>query len=515
MELIKKNIHMDRIKCRANTQITLEDDRNVPDNRPDMERLILSRGEVAVTEIKATEDHAEIKGRLDFTVLYLPEDGDEGLCRMEGSLPFEEQVYMEGLENGDSIQVRWETEDMNIGLINSRKLSVQAVISLRLSVEELYDEETAVELYQEEPVECRKKTLTLAETAIQKKDIFRIKEELEMPQNFPNIFRLIWEDIRPGNVECRAMEEKLSIQGEVNVFFLYEGEGEEQPLKWYETTLPFSGTIDCHGCREDMIPDIFCEAGHKDVEVRADFDGEERIIGLDIALDMDIKLYAEEQVDILADVYGVTKEVQTEKRMGTYNNLLARCSGKMKITERGKIKSGSPRMLQICHSQGEIKVDSFLPVENGIDITGTVEITVLYMTGEEIPYASFRETVPFQYVLEVPGMEADCRFNLETILEQLSVSMIDSEEMDIKGVLHFRAVIFRNVAEEVITDVIVQELNPDILNDLPGMVAYVAAEGEDLWQLGKKYYVPIDRIKEMNHLTGDVLKAGDKLLIVR
>ncbi len=57
MELIKKNIHMDRIKCRAATQITLEDDRNVPDQKPDMERLILQRGSVVVDEIKPTEDH--------------------------------------------------------------------------------------------------------------------------------------------------------------------------------------------------------------------------------------------------------------------------------------------------------------------------------------------------------------------------------------------------------------------------------------------------------------------------
>ena len=40
MELIKKNIHLDRIKCRASSQITLEDDRNVPDQKPDMERIL-------------------------------------------------------------------------------------------------------------------------------------------------------------------------------------------------------------------------------------------------------------------------------------------------------------------------------------------------------------------------------------------------------------------------------------------------------------------------------------------
>ena len=108
MELIKKNIHMDRIKCRAATQITLEDDRNVPDQKPDMERLILQRGSVVVDEIKPTEDHVNVKGKLEFRILYMAQDG--GANRMEGQLPFEEQVYMDGVTGTLGIRLLLEGE---------------------------------------------------------------------------------------------------------------------------------------------------------------------------------------------------------------------------------------------------------------------------------------------------------------------------------------------------------------------------------------------------------------------
>ena len=39
--------------------------------------------------------------------------------------------------------------------------------------------------------------------------------------------------------------------------------------------------------------------------------------------------------------------------------------------------------------------------------------------------------------------------------------------------------------------------------------------GDSLWQIGKKYYVSVGRIKEMNNLTEDDIKTGDKLLIVK
>ena len=40
MELVRKNIHMDRIKGQASTQITLEDDINISDSKPDASKLI-------------------------------------------------------------------------------------------------------------------------------------------------------------------------------------------------------------------------------------------------------------------------------------------------------------------------------------------------------------------------------------------------------------------------------------------------------------------------------------------
>ena len=39
MELIKKNIHMDRIRTQAVSQVTLEEDMNIPDQKPDVSSL--------------------------------------------------------------------------------------------------------------------------------------------------------------------------------------------------------------------------------------------------------------------------------------------------------------------------------------------------------------------------------------------------------------------------------------------------------------------------------------------
>ena len=139
MELVKQNIHMDRIKCLAGTQITLENDVNISDNRPDAESVVLSKGMIVLEESKALENHVLVKGKLQFTLLIQSETGE--LYPVNGEIPFEEQVYMEGILPTDNAEITSHLEDMSVGLINSRKLSVQAVAGMKLCVDNLWDEE--------------------------------------------------------------------------------------------------------------------------------------------------------------------------------------------------------------------------------------------------------------------------------------------------------------------------------------------------------------------------------------
>ena len=52
MELIKRNIHMDRVKRSTVIQFTMEEDLNLPEDKPDISTLNLEKGEVVIEEIR-------------------------------------------------------------------------------------------------------------------------------------------------------------------------------------------------------------------------------------------------------------------------------------------------------------------------------------------------------------------------------------------------------------------------------------------------------------------------------
>lgn len=516
MELVKKNIHMDRTVLSAGTQLTLDDDRNVADSKPDINTLVFEQGNVKIDEVRPANEHVAVKGRLIFNVIYHTNEGEVALAGLTGEIPFEEQVIMSGVTGMDNVEAKAVLEDLNVSMINSRKINIQSVISLELMSEELYEEEAAVDIYQGEPVEYRNKQVDVTQLAIHKNDIFRLKEEVMLPANYPNIFDIIFSNVTLNDVEFKALDEKLSIQGEMHIFVIYEGEGEEQPIRTFESVIPLSGILECAGCRESMIPDIQYEVGHLEVDIKPDLDGEERVISIEMVMDILMRLYEEDRVELLTDVYGVTKEVDVKLKQAEFKQLLAGNAGKYKISEHIRLEPADNTVLQIIHSEGSVEIDDTKIVEDGIRIDGSVLVKVLYVTGEDSnPYGSIRRQIPFSYILEVTGIKEGDIYNIRPGLEQLNVTMLDSEEMDVKAVVGLKAIVFRMNMQDIVDHIEVGEINPEILNNLPGIAVYVVQPGDSLWKIGKKYYVSVDSIKAMNNLTSDEIRPGDKLLIVK
>lgn len=516
MDLIKKNIHMDRVRAEAVTQITLEDDMNIPDHKPDVNSLNLEKGTLVIDEIKPGTDMVNVRGKLIYSILYHTMEEGSRLVSLEGKIPFEEKINLQGITFSDQVSVDGLVDDLTVGVINSRKLSIQSVITLRAWVEELYDEEAPIGIHGEECVEYRRMPVNLAQIAIRKNDIYRIKEEVSLPSGYPNIFQILWDTVSLSDVEFRVMEERLSLQGDVHLFLLYEGEGEEHPVRSFETTIPFSGNLDCHGCRDGQIADIRYRVGTQELSIRPDFDGEERNIGLDLTMDIMIHIYEEEETELLSDLYGVTKEVNVTTHRAQLRQLLTKVTGKMKLTEHISVEKGKAAILQLLHSEGNVIPEEQQVVENGILVRGSLMVKVMYITGDDdAPYSAAQAQLPYEYTLEVPGIAPEDMGSVQAQLEQLQVTMLDGEEMDVKAVLAFHTTAFKTIPIELISQVDVSDLDSDKMGSFPGMIIYIVKEGDSLWSIGRKYYVTVDTLRELNGLSSDELKTGQKLLIVK
>lgn len=123
--------------------------------------------------------------------------------------------------------------------------------------------------------------------------------------------------------------------------------------------------------------------------------------------------------------------------------------------------------------------------------------------------------VPFSWLLECPGITEDARYNMEYHVEQLSVNLAGSEAVEVKAVLAFDTFMRRPVFMQVLTGVELEPLSLDELEKRPGIVGYIVKDGDQLWDLAKRYMTTEESIRQMNGLDSEKIKAGDKLLIFK
>jgi hypothetical protein len=516
VELIKKNIHMNKLKCKSALQLTLDDDFNVPDVKPDIDQIITEQGEVKIIDIRSMNGKLLVKGALAFNVLYLSEGDQRPVRNINGEIPFDEVINMDTTCADDDPIVKWDLEDLTTGMINSRKLSVRAIIGLYVTVEDLYDEETAIMVEGPEDVQYINKKIEVTDVAINKKDTYRIKDEIALPANKGNISSILYQDVRLSNVEVRLLDDKFTIKGELPVFILYTSENEENPIEYYETDIPFSGTVDCNGCTEDMIEDISFSIINRNLGVKPDADGEERMLDFEVILELGIKVYEIEEPEILCDVYCPSKEVTPVIRNASYENLVIKNNSKYRISDRIMVPENQPKILQICHANGGIKLDDITIDGTELLVEGVIEAGILYISEDDRrPMNSLRGVIPFSQVIELKGMKPGSNYEIKPAIDQLSVMMLDSEEIEVKATINLNTIVFDMITEPIITDIEVSDLDMDKLQAMPGIIGYVVKKDDNLWIIAKKFYTTVDNIMTINNLEDERIREGDKLIIMK
>lgn len=520
LELVRQNIHMNRWKNQVNTQVTLDDDFIVPDTMNDIAQVILDSGEIQIEPVKTQSEKVVVRGKLDFHVLYRNDEG--GLQTLGGLIPFEETINVPGLEEKDYVGVTWQLEDLDAGIINSRKLSIKAIVTLEVKVESLFDTEAAVSLGNSiedgsgtPQIETQTRNIDVAAIALQRKDTYRLKEEVTLSGSKPAIDRILWTEMRLNNVMTRPLDGKIHLEGALMVFVIYEGEGENSMVQWVEESLPFSGEVEMQGAVEEMIPAISVRLIHKGIEEKPDYDGEMRELDVDAVIELDIRLYEEQELQVLSDLYATNRELTVEAGEACFDTILTRNTGKCKLSEKVTMDGGQ-RILQICHSSGSVKLDEVEARDDVLVMDGALEVKILYLTDDDSrPVQSSTEMIPFHYEAEVPGIQADSVWYLENGVEQLTAVMLGSDTVEVKAVILLDMLVLQPICQPVIQRVETAPLDMKKLQQMPGIVGYIVQEGDSLWEIAKRFHTTVDNIIATNGLTSETIHPGDSLILVK
>ena len=516
MDLERRYVTLNRRRGRALSQITLEEDLNVPDQKPDIFRVIHKQGEFHPDEIKGETGKVKVRGVFLYRILYISEGEIRVPEVLEGSIPVDEMVFLNELEEGDLLDFHWEMEDLHASAVHSRKANIKCV--LVLTVEAMKEQPIPLvgSSPEEEDLYVQTCPVRLQQEVIHKKDTLRIREEMNLPPGRPNIRRILWKEMRLQGTEIRQEEGRLLAKGELVVFFLYECEDEPGRLQWLEQGIPFHQEVECEACHTDLAGKAELTLLRSELELQADYDGEPRMVRIDAVCDLLLRYFEEQTSDVLCDAYSLTREVLPKRQQYEWDYVRSLSDSRARVSGRLKLKDTDPKMMQILNTGAQVHLEHTERSDQGVLIQGTVELWILYASAEDAqPLACTVHTVPFEHTAELQEGSSRCEWQVFLCMDQLMVTMLDAQELEMKAVLQIQVLFCETERLELVEDLEEEPLNMERIRQMPGMVIHIVQPGETLWDISKAHATTCEAVMELNELKEEELKSGQKVLMVK
>ena len=514
MDFNKKDFYGIAAKERKQVQITIDQDCNVPDTKPDIEKIIQTKGTVLMQETEMMVDKVRMKGELHFQGLYGTNDPRTFLDSLEYSLPFEEYIHIDGVLPADYVKVKYSIDDINTVLINSRKLSIRVLLTFILQVSEEIKEEAITDIL-DDGVSTLKKEIQVTDLIVNKKDIARLKEELVLPANNANIYQMLWSQIDMENLQAKLADHVIEIQGIMHVFLLYIGEDEQMPVQYARWEIPVHTELECYECAPGMVGKVGMTTGNQQMEIRPDVDGEERVIALDVTLDCDIKIYEDQTMTYVDDGYKMDAKLVPEYRMFDFETLIGKNQAIMKAAKKFPIQQEPGKLLQVLSVKGSCNIDEIEMTDQGLNVEGVWIADVLYLSSEDqTPVMSDSYMEPFTFFVEARGLNEGDDYQVDVRLDQMTGMPTEGDEIEIKVSIVFDFISFRKKQQRVMIHVNEEPLDYEMIQQIPGIVGYIVKEDDTLWSIAKTFFTTIESIREQNDGIEEV-NPGDKLLIVK
>ena len=222
-------------------------------------------------------------------------------------------------------------------------------------------------------LEVNKETVCINKLICEKKELVFVEEDMIVPDSKPDILNAI---NLSGNVciyKKEVQDGKIKIDGCVNTYIMYLPDSGEDNLRGLNACLEFSKVIQIPECKEGMDPVV--SVCIKDLECKV-LNG--RKINIRAGLDVKVKLYANENVDIISGLNN-GDDIQTLNETITANSMVGNSSTRVYIKDTLNVdeKDEIAEILksELCLVDNDIKISY-----NKVLSKCEVEVKIMYLT---------------------------------------------------------------------------------------------------------------------------------------
>ncbi len=493
---------------RQNSEQPVDLDFSLPDYCPDIERILKCRMTRSITSRNISGNRLDVDGVSVVRIYYLDSKKQAVRC-CEHTSPFTCSFELKNTAPDATACIRTKTEYLNCRAVGPRRLDIHGAFTVTAAVMHRGEQEYCTGI-QGDDIRQKKHTEQISVLRGLASQQFTVSEVLDIGQGKQTPENILRYELCFIRGECRAINDKLMLRGELQLRVLYVTDIETGMQDHMSFTVPVSQVIDVPGITDSTENDIRVGILGSDVSLRSEYDEDSTLITLEARLCADVLAYENSSVSVIDDAYSTAYELQ----LGCRSIPARRLAGKLEMTPsvRGELSTGDDLITRVT----DIWCDgiSFITsAENGqLTIRGKLSCCMLALDTEQIPFCA-EKTIDFSFDAPVPEGTENVSVSADIIVPAVSFRITGDNTAEIKADLRIDGCIYSDSQVRCITSVQGLEDRKREKDSTAALTLYYADEGEKLWDIARMYCTSVEAIRSENRLSGDIVQARSMILI--
>ena len=496
LKIYRDTIHTAGVLGDILTEIPLETEILIPDYLPAVFKIVKTLIHRVVLQKQVQGGHLLLEGYFRAEVFY--QGDDQSLCSVEQKIAFSKQQDIKGLEEKtvDAVDVAGELQYINCRAVSQRRLDLRGAYNLQTRILGGTDRPVIMALT-EDGVQQKAVSVPAIRLTASREKQFTLEENFSFDVPAAQVLhtRMFF---RVQDVHVVAG--KAVVKGDVRAELLYRGEN-ESAIRRQEVVLPYNQIAEMPHTEDDSVCKVLFEP--VGCAVREGEDGKVQLVCTGI-----LTVRAVKPVEFVAVRDCFSTICQTETVYGEFltDTLEETLSNDVSVPIEGNLPDESLEVLQCFTEYG---APELFPEKEQTAVRGKVTAHLFCRNplGEIDCYDKTAEYVlPKKYVAASGELSAD----LHALCQGIRFTQ-NREAVQAEIVLRVQGFLYKKQKNIVLDEVTCgQPLEKDTEVSLR---VYYAAEGEEVFDIAKRYHASPAAISALAGIEGSVLHSRSQLLI--
>jgi len=484
---------------------SLDVDITLPDYCPDIQRILKCNVSANVNTVQNISGRVTADVNAVVRLVYIGENGK--ISGYEQSYPIQKYIESIKIQNTSAVNVNVCIDYVNCRAVNPRRTDIKAMLTFifkainKIEDKILCDADGA-------GIQTIKEDYNFASLSGMCEKIFSMNEVIEIPEQKNSVAQII--NVCPYAMinETKIINNKVLIKGDCSVKISYISDNDEI-IDCIEHSMPISQIIETDGLNENNVCNITVNVCSCEAVAKSDSSGNMRLIDLNARINAFVTSFEEIPVSLISDAYST--EYNTNN---IYKNIeINEYQEKVNSTFTNKV---------VLESIG-VSVDSvvavwcsdlkcnFISKNKGLLISGTYQANVLYRDSEG-KTDIVQKIVDYEYIAGSDYKSENISCFCSAQITACSCSVTGDSRLELKAEIYISGIILSKNNKRYISSI---SLSDETFkkNKTYALTIYFCNDGEDVWDIARKYNTTVDAIMNENELTERIIHKSKMMLI--